>query len=108
MIIVSVPTDNIIDEDGAMTVPWGNFFDQNTQQMQQSIGNEGFWIPTVSSASDSVNPPATGGQLAQVAASFGKQTGVNAGTIVFDPAAGAAGQLKVILNDGVFHPITTT
>jgi hypothetical protein len=115
MIIVSVPTDKIIDEKGEMTPAWGNFFDQNTQQSQQSLSNEGFWVPSVSSASSSVTPPATGGQLAQLAASFGQQSGVNAGTIIFDPAevnGGSSGspngQLKVILNDGTFHKITNS
>lgn len=124
MIVVSVPTDAMIElkkddkgniTEAEMTPPWGNYFDQNTQQMQQSLSNEGFWIPSVSSANDSVTPPASGGQLAQVAASFGTQTGINAGTIVFDPAevnggsSGAPnGQLKVMLADGAFHKITNT
>ncbi len=112
MIIVNVPNDKMVDEEGHVTQPWGNYFDQSTMQQQQSLSNEGFWIPSVSSASDSVEPPATGGQLAQVAASFGMQNGVNAGTLIFDPAeinGGSAlkpnGQLKVILADGVFHAI---
>src|SRR5579864_493837 len=115
MIVVSVPNENSVDEKAQLTPAWGNFFDQNTQQMQQSLSNEGFWIPSVSSADNSVTPATTGGQLAQVAASFGQQNGVNAGTIIFDPAevnGGSSGspngQLKVILNDGVFHPITNT
>lgn len=116
MIVISVPNeDKPLDEKGYWSPGWGNFFDQNTQQMQQSLSNEGFWIPSVSSASNSVTPPATGGQLAQVAASFGQQNGVNAGTIVFDPAevnGGSSGspngQLKVMLNDGNFHSITNS
>lgn len=115
MIVVSVPTDKLVDKEGNVTPPWGNYFDQSTTQMQQSLSNEGFWIPSVSSASDSVSPPTTGGQLAQVAASFGTQTGINAGTIVFDPAevnGGSSGspngQLKVMLADGNFHKITNS
>lgn len=116
MIVIPVPTgENILDEKGNLLPSWGNFFDQNTQQMQQSLSNEGFWIPSVSSANDSVTPPASGGQLAQLAASFGQQNGVNAGTLIFDPAevnGGSSGspngQLKVILADGVFHAITNS
>jgi len=115
MIIIPVPNDKPLDKDNNWTTGWNNFFDQNTQQMQQSLSNEGFWIPSVSSDSNSVTPPAAGGQLAQLAASFGQQGGINAGTIVFDPAevnGGSApaprGQLKVILADGVFHAITNT
>lgn len=115
MIVINVPNDKLVDEKGEVTKPWGNYFDQTTQQMQQSLSNEGFWIPSVSSASDSVSPPASGGQLAQLAASFGTQNGVNAGTIIFDPAevnggsmGSPNGQLKVILADGVFHSITNT
>jgi len=108
MVIVNVPTDSITDKEGSLTQPWRNYFDQSTQQMQQSLGQEGIWVPSVS-------PPTSGGQLAQVAASFGTQGGINAGTIVFDPAevnggsAGAPnGQLKVILADGLFHKITNS
>lgn len=115
MIVPNVPTQPIVDEQGNTTKPWDNFFEQQTQEMQQSLSNEGFWIPSISSASDSVMPPASGGQLAQLAASFGEQGGINAGTIIFDPAeinGGSSGnpngQLKVILADGVFHSITNT
>lgn len=111
MIVPNVPTDPLIDENRETTKPWRNYFEQSTQEMQQSLSNEGFWIPSVSSAADSVTPPSSGGQLAQVAASFGTQGGINAGTIIFDPAEpnggspAPNGQLKVILADGVFHGI---
>lgn len=108
MIIVPVPADKLTDKDGNMTSSWGNYFDQNTQQMQQSLNNEGFWIPSVSSANDSVTPPASGGQLAQIAASYGQQNGVNLGTLVYDPNTD---QLKVFLyNSGspAFKAITTS
>lgn len=115
MIVISVPTDKLVDKDGNATEQWGEFFDQNTQQMQQSLSNEGFWIPSVSSASNSVTPSETGGQLAQLAAAFGQQNGPNAGTLIFDPAevnGGSSGspngQLKVLLADGSFHAITNT
>lgn len=116
MIIIPVPNDSKpLDDKGNWSPGYSNFFDQNTQQMQQSLSNEGFWIPSVSSASDSVDPPTSGGQLAQVAASFGQQGGINAGTIVFDPAevnggsmGSPRGQLKVMLADGAFHAITNT
>lgn len=115
MIVIPVPQDKLLDEKGNITSGWGNYFDQNTQQMQQSLSNEGFWIPSVSSASDSVKPATTGGQIAQLEATFGQQNGVNAGTIIFDPAeinGGSSGspngQLKVLLADGVFHAITNS
>lgn len=109
MIIVNVPNDKLVDEEGYPTEPWGNFFDQSTQQQQQSLSNEGFWIPSVSSASASVDPPTSGGQLAQIAASYGQQNGVNLGTLVYDPNTN---QLKVLLSDSPttasFHAITTS
>lgn len=115
MIVPNVPTQNIVDEQGNNTKAWENYFEQTTQEMQQSLSNEGFWIPSVSSANGSLTPPTTGGQLAQLAASFGTQGGINAGTIVFDPAevnGGSSGnpngQLKVMLADGNFHAITNT
>lgn len=115
MIVISVPNENIVDDQNIITKSWGNYFDQNTQQMQQSLSNEGFWIPSVSSDANSVTPPAAGGQIAQLEASFGQQNGLNAGTLIFDPAevnGGSPsvpnGQLKVLLGDGLFHKITNT
>lgn len=109
MIVINVPNDKIVDENGDVTKPWGNYFDQITMQMQQSLSNEGFWIPSVSSANNSVTPPAAGGQLAQVAASYGQQNGVNLGTIIYDPNTN---QLKALLSDSPttasFHAITTS
>lgn len=126
MVVIPIPTDNIVNfkknEKGElisinMTVPWGNYFDQNTQQMQQSLSNEGFWIPSVSSANDSVTPAATGGKLAQVAASYYlpnttppqiNPNGVQLGTLVYDPNTD---QLKIFLNNSgtpAFVAITTS
>lgn len=116
MIIPIVPTEPMVEKDAEgnfdRTKAWDNFFQQNQQGMQQSISDEGYWIPSVSSATDSVDPPTAGGQLAQLEASFGTQGGVNAGTLIFDPAevnGGSMmepnGQLKIILNDGAFHAI---
>ncbi len=115
MIVVSVPTDKAVDKDGNFTPPWGNFFDQNTQQMQQSLSNEGFWMPSVSSQPGSSTPPDNGTQLQTIANSFGTQGGINSGTVVFDPyevnggtTDAPNGQLKVMLADGSFHKITNT
>jgi hypothetical protein len=115
MIVIPVPNNpQVLDKDGKILPDWGNYFDQNTQQQQQSLSNEGFWIPSVSSDSNSVSPPASGGQLAQVQASYGQQNGVQLGTIIFDPAEANGGsptpngQLKVLLGDGTFHKITNT
>lgn len=118
MIVPQVPTEEIADEEGHRTKAWDNFFQQQFSNMQECLSDEGFRIPSVSSDPASVTPSTTGGQLAQVAASFGTQGGVNAGTVIFDPYeinGGAVGppqvrlgQLKVILNDGIFHSITNT
>lgn len=125
MFIVTVPTEELVtkNEEGDnatydINKPWKNYFEQQQSNMQLALSDEGFWIPSVSSNPASVTPAITGGQLAQVAASFGMQGGVNAGTVIFDPYeinGGAVGppqvrlgQLKVILNDGVFHSITNT
>jgi len=116
MIVISVPnTDEIVEIEesgeqdfngkpklkGTLTPPWGNFLDQQTQQMQQSLSDEGFWIPSQS-----------GTNLTTIAASLGQQGGANAGTVVFDPtvinggsAGSPNGQLKILLADGVFHLI---
>jgi hypothetical protein len=107
--------ERVIDENGYWTEPWKSLMEQLLQNMQTDLGNEGFVNPSVSSDPTSVTPNAAGGQLQQVQSSFGQQNGVIAGTIIFDPyeVNGAVlparnGQLKVLLNDGTFHPITNT
>jgi len=106
MIVIPVPNNpQMVDKEGNSTSDWGNFFDQNIQQMQINLSDEGFVIPSVSSANNSVNPPASGGQLAQVQASYGQQTGAQLGTLIYDPNTN---QLKVLLSDGTFHAITTS
>src|SRR5579864_8406269 len=97
MIVPIVPTEPMVDKEGDRSKAWDNFFQQNQQSMQQSLSDEGFWIPSVSSAADSVRPSTIGGQLAQVATSYGTQGGVNLGTLVYDPNTN---QLKVLLSDG--------
>lgn len=104
--------DQFTDDKGFLTSIWSNIMSQLFNNMQQDLGNEGYKIPSVSSDPNSVDPAATGGQLLQIQNSFGQQGGVQAGTLVFDPyevngstPPARNGQLKIILNDGVFHPI---
>lgn len=105
MYIPTIPHEKAVDEDGVFTKPWSNYVEQQAQNMQLCLSDEGYVIPSVSSASSSVTPAATGGQLSQVQATYGQQTGVQLGTLVYDPNTN---QLKVLLSDGVFHPVTTT
>ena len=111
--LVDIKTGNISDQ-------WSVILQQLLQQLQKGAGTEGFAISVVSSDPNSVTPPAAGGQLLQLQNTFNPappigsiQPGVLAGTIVFDPfevngGAPRNGQLKVLLNDGIFHPITNT
>lgn len=117
MFVPTIPQENLIEKDGNTTKAWDNYLQQQQQNMQQCLSDEGFLIPSVSSDPTSVTPPATGGQLAQVQASFGTQNGASAGTVIFDPYEinGSVdplipryGQLKVLLRDGIFHNITNT
>lgn len=111
----------MIDKDGKPSIYWQTLFIQLLQNLQQSLSNEGFVIPNVSSANNSVNPPVAGGQLALIQATYGQSTpsftniGVQLGTLVFDPAevngsmtAIPNGQLKILLGDGTFHKVTNT
>lgn len=75
-----------------------NFLIQLTQNMQQSLSNEGFLIPSMSSSDMAII-----------------QTNALPGTLIFvtDVVNGGAsdapnGQLFVRLNDGIFHPVTNT
>jgi hypothetical protein len=106
-----------VDEKGHLTEAAKNLMEQLLQNMQQNLSNEGLVSPGVSSAANSVDPPQAGGQLGIIQNGTDEQGSQIAlkGTIVFDPAvvnggSGAApnGQLKVLLNDGIFHPITNT
>lgn len=101
MIVINVPNEQMLDKEGDLNKPWENYFDQTTQQMQQSLSNEGFWIPSVTPSQQSI-----------IAATLGQQGGANAGTLIFDPTVinGGTmdvpnGQLKVLLGDGSFHLI---
>lgn len=122
MFVPTLPTEELIEKTGEgeaatydVNKPWKNYFEQQQSNMQLALSDEGFWIPSVSSDPASVTPSTTGGQLAQVAASFGTQGGINAGTFVFDPyeVNGATpparnGQVKVMLLDGAFHAIVNS
>lgn len=126
MIIPNYVQEQIVEKDGYPTTNFTSFLINLLQGMQVSISDEGYLIPSVSSADNSVTPPFTGGQLALLQDSFqtnvvnpDTQTvtpGVQVGTIVFDPnevngGSGGTpllGQLKVLLNDGTFHKITNT
>lgn len=105
----------ISDWQGNLTDQWSLLLQQLLGEMQKDIGLEGFVISSVSSDPASVDPPTAGGQVARLESTFGQQTGVEAGTLIFDPyeVNGAIlparnGQLKVLLNDGTFHPVTNT
>jgi hypothetical protein len=105
----------MLDKEGKPSVSWQTLFIQLLQNLQQSLSNEGFVIPNVSSAANSVTPPVAGGQLAVIQATYGTQSGVQLGTLVFDPAevngsmtAIPNGQLKILLGDGTFHKVTNT
>ena len=121
MIIPNYVDIPIVDpKTGLVSDEWKVILQQLLSQLQKNVGTEGFVIPSISSDPNSVSPPAAGGQLLQLQNTFNPappigsiQPGVVAGTIVFDPfevngGAPRNGQLKVLLNDGIFHPITNT
>jgi len=123
MIVPNYVQEQIVDEKGYPTDNFATFLINLLQNMQVSISNEGYLIPSVSSDPASATPTS---QLAQLQASFQSETvnpdtqtvttGVQVGTIVFDPyevngGSGGTprlGQLKVLLNDGTFHNVTNT
>lgn len=104
-----------VERGGFLTDSYQNILQQLFTALQRGVGQEGFEISQISSDPNSVNPPATGGQLVAIQNTFGHPNGVTAGTVIFDPyeVNGATlpkrnGQLKVLLNDGAFHGITNT
>lgn len=106
------------DRAGNLTDPWSLIMQQLISALQTNLSDYGYIIPSVTSAPNSAIPPATGTLRNQVQASFGLENGVVAGTLIFDPyelnggsvgpPRSPNGQLFIMLNDGVFHPITNT
>ena len=98
---MNVPTfvqEKFVDENGYMTKPWQNLFQQLLQVMQQSLSDEGFAIPPQSSSNMTIILP-----------------GAMNGTLLFNTSAinggsptAPNGQLYVKLADGTFHPVTNT
>lgn len=85
-----------VEENGYFTDYWQILWQQLFTELQANAGNEGLVVPTLSSDPNSVDPPAVGGQLAQI------QTTAQNGTLVYDTFTN---ELKVRLNDGTFHVI---
>lgn len=126
---MNVPTytqEQIVKEDRNPTDAFASFLRNLLQNMQLSISDEGYWIPSVTSQPGS-NVGVPDNKLAVLQDSFQSptapvdsntqtvSTGVQPGTIIFDPweVNGAVlparnGQLKVLLNDGTFHNIVNT
>lgn len=112
MFVPVLSQGELVDDKGLPTEGFQNILIQLLQNMQEALSNEGFEIPSVSSA---VIPPATISNLQVIENSFGLENGVTSGTLIFDPAEvnggtsmNPLGQLKVLLNDGTFHKITNT
>jgi hypothetical protein len=125
MIIPNYDGMAIVDENGMPTAAFTNILQTLLKNMTQCLSNEGFLIPAVSSANDSLDPPQAGGQKAVIQASFNSnatpvnpnsiagKVGAQAGTLIFDPAIANGsidplvpnGQLYILLGDGTFHAI---
>lgn len=132
MIVPNYDGTQIVDEQGYPSPGFQNILQTLLKNMTQSVGNEGYLIPSVTSQPGSASlpppaPPTTLSQLDVLQASFQSAStpvsvdgqtvtvGALAGTIIFDPYelnGGAVGpprvpkgQLKVLLNDGTFHAV---
>lgn len=129
MIVPNYSQEKIVDEEGLPTENFASFLRNMLQNMQLSLSDEGYWIPSVTSEPNSAGVGET--QLGVLAASYQPAgaavntnsltvtVGVQVGTIVFDPYelnGGSVGpprvpkgQLKVFLVDtattGSFHAI---
>ena len=120
MIVPTYVQERIVDKEGIPSDGFNIFLRNLIQNMQLSISDEGYLIPSVTSAPNSSPPAST--ELGVLQASFQNNTvdpstqtvtvGVQVGTIIFDPyeVNGATpparnGQLKVLLADGTFHAI---
>ncbi len=88
----------LTDRGGMPTDESYYFFQQLIDELQKNAGPEGLVVPTLSSENNSVDPPAAGGQIAQI-----QGTAAN-GTLIYDSFVD---KLKVRLNDGTFHVVVT-
>lgn len=110
MIVPTYLQEKIVDESGYPTAAFSDFLRVLLQNMQLSISNEGYLIPSV-----------TKEDMIDIQASFksnvvnpNNQTvsiGVQIGTLVFNTetvnggGVKPRGQLYILLNDGIFHAV---
>lgn len=88
MIVPIWPGGKFTNSDGSFTPAAQTFMSQTRQNMQTSLSENGFLIPSQDSSTISILQP-----TAQV------------GTLLFDVSTN---QLVVLLNDLTFHPILTS
>lgn len=88
----------VVNKDGTFTDSWRLIMTNLLQQLATNAGTEGFVMPSISSANNSVNPSHSGGQLNLITPL------AQNGTVIYDPNTD---QPKIRLNDGSFHVITT-
>lgn len=100
------PQEEVIDDAKLFTRPWQIFFETLLNGMQQALSNEGYLVPSV-----------TNDQMLQIQNGLNQNGGQTAlpGTLLFNTTepngtttATPNGQLYILLQDGVFHPITNT
>lgn len=123
MIVPTYVQEQVVDKEGVPTAGFNTFLSNLIQNMNLSVSDEGYLIPSISSAPDSAGTGLT--QIGVLQASFqgtvvnpSTQTvtvGVQVGTLIFDPyelnggvigpPRVPLGQLKVLLNDGIFHAV---
>jgi len=113
MIVPTYTEGPIVDKEGNPLPEFAIFIKNLIQNMQLSISDEGYLIPNVDNT-----------QMTTIQNSFQtgvvdpeSQTvtvGVQTGTMVFNTetvnggGGNPLGQLYVLLNDGIFHPVTNT
>ncbi len=111
MVIPTYAEDRIIDEEGKPLPGFISFIQNLIQNMQLSLSDEGYLIPSVTDAQKLVIQNSFQTTVVNPSSQT-VSTGVRPGTMVFDTetANGGSpnGQLWVLLNDGVFHPVTNT
>lgn len=106
MIVPTMIKSQFVDKDGFLTDEAKNLMEQLLQNMQQNLSNEGVVVPSQSAANIAIIQNGTD--------ALGNQIALK-GTLIFDTSevnggSGPApnGQLKILLQDGTFHPITNT
>ena len=88
MIVPNFENDKFVNSDGYLTEKWSNILQSLFSMLKHDLGKEGFVVPALTTDNTSLIEESS-----------------EVSTLVYDTNIGS---LKIKLNDGMFHDITTS